>query len=410
MDPNSFDHHSEEFALDPAGQWQALRETCPVAHSDQYGGFYILTHYADVVAADRDAERFSSADDPFGKGEGGRGVTIPPIPMQFGFIEMDSPDHMQHRRIFSAWFGPRAIAQRKPAIRATTTQVIDRVIARGEADLVLDVVNPTTGMNMCALVGLPPEDWQRYMDPFRDSVIVNRAAPEFEQVMEKLDGVKDALRGLMEARRAQPRDDLITHVVHAETDGEPVAEDARLMDLFMIVSGGAETTVGLITHTLMHLHRDTELRARLVADPALIPAALEEFNRYYTPVPALARTVKEDCTLGGQQFKPGDRVLLAYGSANRDGAAFAQPDNVIIDRFPNRHVSFGVGPHRCIGSNFARAESTIVVEEILRRMPDYEVRESEAEKFPSVGITNSYLSMPARFTPGTPATGPPNVK
>jgi len=224
MDPDSFDHHSQEFARDPARHWQALRETCPVAHSDRYGGFYILTRYDDVVAADRDAERFSSADDPFGKGKGGRGVTIPPSPMQFGFIEMDAPDHMQHRRIFSAWFGPRAMAQRKPAIRATTTQVIDRVIARGEADLVLDVVNPTTGMNMCALIGLPPENWQRYMDPFRDAVIVNRAAPEFEQVMEKLDGVKAELRRLMQARRAQPRDDLISHVVHAEIEGKPAVE------------------------------------------------------------------------------------------------------------------------------------------------------------------------------------------
>jgi cytochrome P450 len=139
------------------------------------------------------------------------------------------------------------------------------------------------------------------------------------------------------------------------------------------------------------------MRARLIADPSLIPDALEEFNRYYTPVTALARTVKQACTLGGHSFKPGDRVLLGYGSANRDEDAFSQPNEVIIDRAPNRHLSFGLGPHHCIGARFARAQSTIVVEEVLRLMPDYQILESGTRTYPAVGITNSYLSLPALY-------------
>ena len=204
---------------------------------------------------------------------------------------------------------------------------------------------------------------------------------------------------MIEARRAQPRDDLISRAIQAEIEGVPVPDDVTVMDLFLIVSGGADTVAGLLSNVLMHLHRDRNLRARLVADPSLIPTALEEFNRYYTPVTALARTVKKSCTLGGQPLEPGDRVLLAYGSANRDEEVFYQPNDVLIDRDPNRHLSFGLGPHHCIGARFARHESAIVLEEILRLMPDYEILESKSRSYPTIGITNSYLSLPARFHP-----------
>lgn len=399
MKPGSFDHHSAEFARDPARNWQELRETCPVAHSDRYGGFYILSRYADVLEADRDVERFSTADDPFRTGVGGLGVTIPPSPVAFGFFELDPPEHLQRRRIYSEWFGPKAIARRRPAIRAITTQVLEQAIQRGDGDLVLDIIDPITGMNMCALVGLPVDHWKRFSDPFREAVIVNRAAPEFGEVAKKLDGLKEELRSLIEARRTQPRDDLISRALQAEIEGVPVPDDVTVMDLFLIVSGGADTVAGLLSNALMHLHRDRNLRARLIADPSLIPVALEEFNRYYTPVTALARTVKTPCTLGGQPLEPGDRVLLAYGSANRDEEVFDQPNEVLIDRDPNRHLSFGLGPHHCIGARFARSESAIVVEEILRLMPDYEILESKSKPYPAIGITNSYLSLPARFHP-----------
>jgi cytochrome P450 len=397
MKPGSFDHHSEEFARDPAHHWQELRETCPVAHSDRYGGFYILSRYADVVAADGDAERFSTADDPFNTGVGGLGVTIPPSPVAFGFFELDPPEHLQRRRIYSTWFGPKAIAKRRPAVRSTTTRVLEQAIQRGDGDLVRDIIDPITGMNMCALVGLPVEQWKRFTDPFREAVIVDRAAPEFDEVTRKLEGLKAELRGLIEARRVQPEDDLISKAIQAKIEGVAVPDDVTVMDLFLIVSGAADTVAGLLSNAFMHLYRDRDLRARLIADPSRIPLALEELNRFYTPVTALARTVKTTCTLGGQRLKPGDRVLLAYGSANRDEDVFDQPNEVVIDRDPNRHLSFGLGPHHCIGARFARAESTIVVEEVLRLMPHYEILESEAKAYPTIGITNSYLSLPARY-------------
>ena len=176
--------------------------------------------------------------------------------------------------------------------------MLEQAIQRGDGDLVLDVIDPITGMNMCALVGLPVDHWKRFSDPFREAVIVNRAAPEFDEVAKKLDDLKAELRSLIEARRAQPRDDLISRAIQAEIEGVPVPDDVTAMDLFLIVSGGADTVAGLLSNALMHLHRDRNLRARLIADPSLIPLALEEFNRYYTPVTALARTVKTPCTLG----------------------------------------------------------------------------------------------------------------
>jgi cytochrome P450 len=171
-----------------------------------------------------------------------------------------------------------------------------------------------------------------------------------------------------------------------------------------VINGGVDTTTSLLANAIELLDRDHELRARLVADPELIQPATEEFLRYFSPVQAFARTVAQDVELEGATLRRGDRALMCFGAVNRDGDEFPDADAFIPDRFPNRHVAFGLGKHRCIGSTLARAEFAIMLRQILARMPDFEIDRSRTTRYPSLGIVNGYITMPASFTPGSRST------
>jgi cytochrome P450 len=167
-----------------------------------------------------------------------------------------------------------------------------------------------------------------------------------------------------------------------------------------IINGGVDTTTALLANSVEYLDRNRDLRDELVADPSKVELAAEEFLRYFTPVQAFARTVAQDCEFKGQQLQRGDRVLVHFGAANRDEHEFERPEEFIPDRSPNRHMSFGLGKHRCIGSTFARTEYIVMLQQILARMPDYELDRSGVEQYPSHGIVRGYIKMPATFTPG----------
>jgi cytochrome P450 len=170
----------------------------------------------------------------------------------------------------------------------------------------------------------------------------------------------------------------------------------------LVIFGGVDTTTGLIGSALEWLARHPEERDRLREHPGLIPRATEEFLRYFSPVQALARTATRDCVVGGRQVRAGERLLLSWASANFDEDAFDRPDEVVLDRSPNRHQAFGVGIHRCLGSNYARVEFAVVLEEVLRRLPDYAIDGTAARRYPSIAVVNGWVTLPATFTPGTP--------
>jgi cytochrome P450 len=184
-------------------------------------------------------------------------------------------------------------------------------------------------------------------------------------------------------------------------DGEPI-EEARVVEMiFLILAGGVDTTTALIAQGIKYLDEHPEDRRRLIDDPSLIANACEEFLRYYTPTQNLARTVTADVEIGGRAMCPGERVLMSWASINHDPAMFDRPNEVIIDRFPNRHAAFGLGAHRCLGSNFTRVEFRIMLEEVLKRMPDYALDPTGTEPYENIGIVNGFRHMAATFTPGT---------
>ncbi len=387
-----FDHHSEAFARDPWSVYSELREGCPVAWSDTYDdGFWVLSRYKDVFEVARDDEGFSSD----------REVVLPATnPGRIIPLNSDPPDLKRYRRLINSWFTLGYVEGLEPRIRAFTTERIDRFIESGRCDLVTDVANPIPAMTTLELMGLPVEDWPEFAEPIHQSFFAREGSPEREEGMRKFGGIlRPRVGAELEARRREPRDDLLTHLVTSEAEGTIDAQEAEDLAV-MVLIGGIDTTMAALSTAFVRLQREPEVRQRLIDDPSLLPRAIEEFLRIDPPVQGFARTINRDCVIGDQQLPAGETLFMLWGSANRDEAMFSDADRLDIDRHPNRHLTFGVGGHRCLGATIARAEMRIVLEEVLRRLPDFEIDEAAIVYPQTIGIVFGYVNVPATFTPG----------
>jgi cytochrome P450 len=314
---------------------------------------------------------------------------------------MDPPDFTPLRRLLNPFFAPGRATAWEPFTRDVTTAMIDRVIECGRMDLVEDLASPVPAIFTGALLGLPLEDWRMYSDTAHAIVYTPPTSPEFADVVGKL--IETVMRAcaVAEARRTDPRDDLLTAVVEfRHPDGTALSGETIGELCTLVISGGNDTTTSLVANALLWLSEHPEQREWLRADLSRLRPACEEFLRYYTPTQGLARTVRKPAEIGGHQLAPGDRVWLSFASANQDPAEFDRPDEILLDRFPNRHQAFGLGLHRCIGSNFTRMEFRVMLEEVLTRMPDFVIDAAGSEKYENIGIVNGWKTMPATFTPG----------
>jgi len=395
------DHHSPAFAADPEATLQSIRATCPVGWSPHHDGFWALTRYEDVVRVLDDAATFSSRHD-LDPGSPFKGVTIPPPPMRFIPVEMDPPEFMAYRRLLNPMFSPAAVARLRPTMLAFTELCIDRAIERGSIDLVYDLASPVPAMVTLELLGLPSGEWRRYSTTFHDMAGYPPGTPQLEAAFASAASITADLATLVAARRADPgreRRGGIDDLLDARIDGAPIG-DERLVDIIkLILAGGIDTTTGAAAGAFVYLASHPSARDRLIGSPALMPTAVEEFVRWVTPTPVLARTATCPVSVGGQEIGAHERVMTNLFAANRDPAAFTEPDDVVLDRSPNRHASFGFGIHRCVGANLARAELEVILSRVLARIPDYEIDLSRAERYASAGVQNGWVTLPATFTP-----------
>jgi cytochrome P450 len=233
-----------------------------------------------------------------------------------------------------------------------------------------------------------------------EAVYTPPGTPEAEIVNQKTMVMFGKIAEALAARRAHPQDDLITRLVQAEVNGAPMTDQVIMAMLALVLVGGVDTTTSVIANGLRWLAQHPDERERLRQDPELLPYAREEMLRYFTPTQGLARTVTCDAEVAGVPLSLGDRVFMSFAAANRDPSTFERPDEMILDRKPNPHTTFGLGVHRCLGSNIARVELDVVFSEVLRRIPDYVVDGGGSKRYTTVGIVNGWERMPFTFTPG----------
>lgn len=402
--PISFDHESPEYAAAWAEQYRTIRESGrPIAWSAAHGGYFVPSRYRDIVAIAQDSQTFSSAksfDAATGTVSGG--VLIPAIPFPAAYpIETDRPVWDAYRSFINRRFAPKAAEARRDFARHHASLLMDQVIETGEIDFVADLTGPLPAIVTMELMGLPLTDWRDFAEPLHEIVYTPKDSPDFAEVAARFQRMFD--RCLIEFRRyrALPREDnLLSFFAHEPFEGRPLTDDEVLGYCNNILAGGVDTTTALTTNVLAYLWRNPQERQRLIDDPKLLTTAREEFVRFFAPQHAVARNCTRDTEVGGVPIAAGDRIYMPWGAGNRDPDVFEEPDRIDMARFPNRHIGFGAGAHRCIGSFIARVMFDEMIGQVLSRIPDYHIDIDRALRYRSIGTINGWMNMPATFTPG----------
>jgi cytochrome P450 family 142 subfamily A polypeptide 1 len=354
------------YAEDPFPTLATLRATEPV-YRDETGMWALLSH-ADVVWAERHPELLSSA-----QGSRPRSFAQPSM------IDSDDPVHKRRRGIVDRGFHPRPIAEEERRIRAITGELIDAVAARGECDLVLELAAPLPMIVIGDMLGTPPSE-RELLQHWSDVMIRGADGPEnaTADVLEVYSGFVDLMNEIIEERKRNPGDDLISKLVQAHPDEDQLSHDEIIGESLLLLIGGNETTRNVISGGLEALMRFPDQKQKLLDDPAKIPDAVEECLRWVTPVINMARTATTDIELRGTMIPEGDQVLLMYSSANRDEEVFDRPDEFDVARTPNPHLAFGHSAHFCLGASLARLEIRVMLEEVLLRLPKMRLADPEA--------------------------------
>ncbi|HEX4012185.1 MAG TPA: cytochrome P450 [Solirubrobacteraceae bacterium] len=354
---------------DPFGAHADLRERCPVARSDRWGGFWGLTRYEDIVAVALDTETFISGEKTTIPDSTGPGR--PPRPP----LEADRPEHTHYRRLLAPYFSAQRARELEPEMRSIAAELIDAAVAAGECDLVPAVALPMPALVLCLLLGLPADDWS-FLKRSTTEVIEAGRAGDVERHAHANDAMYGYVHAVVEARRAadlDPRRDLITGLLQPMGDGRRLDDDQVTGIVRLLLQAGHNTTTNGLGSAFRHLGSEVGEQDRLRANPGLIPTAVDEILRAFSPAQFLARTVTREVELHGQTLCPSDKLGLFWTAANRDPDVFADPDRVDLARAPNRHVAFGYGIHRCIGAHLARTELCVAVEELLARTTRFEL-------------------------------------
>jgi cytochrome P450 len=372
--------------------YAVMRESGPFSHQDvpflgqTPGGAWVATRYDECYEILRDWRSFSSK--PAGSN-----------PTSFGdiVINLDPPRQQQLRKVLNPYFSPGRMKELEPQVRAITDGLIDNFIESGRGDLA-DVAWQQPGIVFFRhLLGMPVEDVPLYIEAA--DLGINGESEEVR--IGAMTNLYHRVRDEMDKRRSEPpRDDLIDVLLAAEIDGEKLSFDDAVANALLLVQAGLETTSSAMSFALFYLGTHASERDRLVREAELMPTAVEEFIRFAGSVHGLHRSVAEEVELSGQKFCPGETVVVNYAAANRDAREFDEPDKCILDRQTNRHLGFGAGVHRCLGSNLARLEFRVGVEQTLKRIPDYSIPPGAKVDFHGNSVTRGYRALPVVFTPG----------
>jgi cytochrome P450 len=405
-----FDHHSDEFNLNELQINADLRRKCPVAWNENYGGFWFVTSYDAVAQIARDGNTFAHKYEPDAADgvnyQGEMGVPRPAGQPALGIGEVDGPYHQALRRALAPFFSPGAVEKMRPFMEQSVHWFLDQRIEDGRMDLVLDYASPVPAILTMRLMGLPHDNWRLYANLFHSVMAVSQDSDEYATAIGEVPAMMEGLLTFASTRRADPGDDLTSFLVQFEFDGVRL-DDAQLLNiLWNLIGGGVDTTTSQTSLSLLHLGTHPELRRQLIEHPDVYPTATDEFLRYFSVNQQLSRTVTHDIALGGQHLRRNDQVVISWLAANHDEHEFERPDEVILDRARNRHVAFGLGPHRCIGSHLARVMFEVMVKAVLERIPDYRVDVDGVHQYLGNPSMTGLGKLPVTFTPGAPRGTP----
>jgi len=371
-----YDIFDSDYVRDPYPIWDELRGKCPVAHTEHWGGSWMPTRYEDLFAIAQDVANFSSreilvapvAPPPGTEGDQFYGVRAPPI-------SSDPPEHTWSRKLLLPHFSIKAVSVYEDETRELCRSLIDKVVDNGRADAAVDYAQQIPPRVIASMLGVPQEMSDTFTGWVRNLLELGLTNPELRGParMELLSFLNNQIM----ARREKPTDDLISRLLAAEVEGEPVSHIHLLGTCLLIVIAGIDTTWSSIGSAMWHLAQHPEDRKVLIERPEIIQNAVEELLRAYSPV-TMARVTNSDVEYGGCPMKFDDRVIMNFPAANRDPEKFEDPDKVILDRQFNPHIAFGVGIHRCAGSNLARMEMRVSIEEWLKRIPDFRLEDPSA--------------------------------
>ena len=386
-----WDHTDPRWVHDPYPIWDDLRGRCPVAHTERYGGAWFPSTHAGVSAVATDTDHFTSRTVVIGNGRPMEDA--PPAPIGVAPpITSDPPFHQIARRLILPVFAPGPVRELEPMVRALCSRLLDALGSRDEVDAATQYAQFIPPAVIIRMLGFPEAD----EDLFREfvHVILEGVNLPVEQRIEEFAPIEAYLDAQIEEHRANPRDDLTSYLLGVEVAGQRLAIEHIRGTMILVLIAGIDTTWSAIGASLWHLASHPEDLARLVDEPGLMPVAVEEFLRYYAPV-TMARLVKDDVEFLGCPMKRDDWILLGFPAANRDPSAFPDADRFIIDRLENRHLAFGLGIHRCAGSNLARMELRVAIEEFIARYPRFTLSDPDAVTW-SKGQVRGPRSVPVR--------------
>jgi cytochrome P450 len=381
-----YDIFAKEYIKNPFPIWDEIRTeakegTCPIAHTERWGGSWMPTRYEDLFDIARDIKHFSSRDVLV--------ASVMPAPdqereelseedqelvQQYNVgappITSDPPVHTWARKLLLKPFSVTSVDKYEEETRELCRDLIKSFIDKGRADGAADYAQQIPPRVIASMLGIPKEEAETFTGWVRGFLELGLTNPELREQSAR--SIFEYMIGQVALRKENPGDDLITFLLNEKVDGEPVPEPHVVGTCFLLLVAGIDTTWSSIGSALWHLAQHPEHRARLLDDPALMPNAIEELLRAYSPV-TMARYVAEDVDYKGCPIKEGDKVLMNFPAANRDPEVFDRPDEVILDREKNPHIAFGVGIHRCAGSNLARMEMRVAIEEWLRAIPNFKL-------------------------------------
>ena len=382
-----------DFYVDPWPAYRWLRDEAP-AYWDPVQGLWAISRYDDVFDVERDTGRYSSSC-------GSRPLVDQREDMSM--INMDDPGHQEQRRLVYRRFTPRAVRGHEGRVRAIVTEILDQVAPLGECEAIEAIASRLPAIMISDLLGYPRELWERVRHWSEQTMLLSGlTSPDgpphvmHPDIVPVIMEFMEVTAGLIRERRAEPRDDLISAWAHT-----PGWDDRHILDeTILLLDGGAETTRTVIGSMIRELALQPGQRQVLAERPGLLATtAVEEFIRWVSPISNMRRTATADHDRHGQRIQAGDEVLLLYGAANRDPRAFPDPDTFDVTRPRNRHLAFGAGTHVCLGAHLARLEIRVLFEELLRRMPDWQLASPDEPRIVPATFARAYDRIRITFTP-----------